>query len=72
MDPNPEGDKEGEGGVEGNEGIGNADDASEKDAAWSFVFFSMEKETKESWSPPLLYLYICDVGPESMSASTNN
>ena len=47
---------EGEGGVGGNEGIGNADDASEKDAAWSFVSFSLEKETKEPWPPPLLYL----------------
>ena len=33
MDPDPEGDKEGEGGVGENEGIGNADDTSEKDAA---------------------------------------
>ena len=34
----------------------NADDTSEKDAAWSFVSFSLEKETKEPWPPPLLYL----------------
>ena len=27
MDPNPEGDKEGEGGIGGNKGIGNANDA---------------------------------------------
>ena len=54
MDPNPEGNKEGEGVVGGNEGIGDADDANEKDAAWSFVSFSLEKETKEPWSlPPL-------------------
>ena len=56
MDPDPEGDKEGEGGVGENEGIDNADDANEKDAAWSFVFFPLEKETKDPWPPPLLYL----------------
>ena len=50
------GDKEGEGGGGGNEGIGNTDDASEKDAAWSFVSFSSEKETKEPWPAPLLNL----------------
>ena len=55
-DPDPEGDKEGEGGLGGNEGIGSADDANKKDAAWSFVSFSLEKETKEPWPPPLLYL----------------
>ena len=55
-DPGPEGDKEWEGGVGGNEGIDNADDASEKDAVWSFVSFFLEKETKEPWPPPLLYL----------------
>ena len=41
------GEEEGEGRGGGNEGIGNADDASEKDATWSFVSFSLEKETKE-------------------------
>ena len=56
MDQDPEEDKEGEGGVGGNEGIGNADDASEEDAVWSFVSFSFGKETKEPWPPPLLYL----------------
>ena len=40
MDLDPEGDKEEEGGVGGNEGIGNADDASKKDIAWSFTSFS--------------------------------
>ena len=52
MDPDPEGDKEVDGGVGRNKGIGDADDANEKDAAWSLVFFSSEKETKEPW--PLL------------------
>ena len=50
----PEGDKEREGGVRGNEGISNADNASEKDAAWSFVSFFVEKETTEPWPPLLL------------------
>ena len=56
MDPDPEGDQEGEGGAGGNEGSGNADDASEKDAARSFVSFSLEKEMQEPGPPPLLYL----------------
>ena len=47
MDPDPEGDKEGEGGVGGNKGFVNADDKSEKDTAWSFVSLSLEKETKD-------------------------
>ena len=73
MDPDPEGDKEGEGGVGGNEGIGNADDTSEKDVARSIVSFSLEKETKEPWPPPFLYLYIGgDVGSESISACRSN
>ena len=73
MDPDPEGDKEGEGGVGGNKGIGNADNTSEKDAAGSFVAFSLEKETKEPWPPPLLYLSLGgDIGPESISACTHN
>ena len=46
MDPDLEGDKEGEGGVGGNEGIDKADDANKKDAARSFVSFSLRKETK--------------------------
>ena len=50
MDPDQRGEQEGGGGVGGNEGIGDADDANEKDAAWSFVSFSLEKETKEPWS----------------------
>ena len=52
MNLDPEGEKEGEGGVGGNEGIGDTDDTKEKDAAWSLVSFSSEKETKEPW--PLL------------------
>ena len=48
------GEQEGEGEVGGNEGNGDANNAKEKDAAWSFVSFSSEKETKELWpSPPL-------------------
>ena len=47
-----EGEK-GEGGeVGGNEGIGDANDTKEKDAVWSLVSSSSEKETKEPW--PLL------------------
>ena len=56
MDPDSEGNTEAEGGLGGNEGIDNVDNTSEKDAAWSFVSFSLEKETKEPWPPPLLYL----------------
>ena len=48
MAPDPEGDKGGRGGVGGHEGIGAADDASEKDA--------VEKESQEPGPPPLLYL----------------
>ena len=40
-------------GVEGNDDV---DDADETNAARSFVSFSSEKETKEPWPPPLLYL----------------
>ena len=50
------GEHEGEGAVGENEGNGDADGAKEKDAAWSLVSFSSEKETKEPWPPPLLYL----------------
>ena len=56
MDPDQGGEQEGGGGVEGNEGIGDANDTNEKDAAWSFISFSLEKETKDPWPPPLLYL----------------
>ena len=56
MDPDQGGEQEGVGGVGGIKGIGDADNANEKDAAWSFVSFSLEKETKEPWPPPLLYL----------------
>ena len=42
-------------GVGGNGGNDDADDAKEKNVAWSFVFFSLETETKEPW-PPLLSL----------------
>ena len=48
MDPGPEGDKEGGGGVGGNERIGDADNANEKYAVWSFVSFSRQR------SPDLL------------------
>ena len=68
------GDKEGEGGGGGNEGIGNTDDASEKDAAWSFVSFSLEKETKEPWPPPLLYLseVMLDLNPYQRVQTTKH
>ena len=46
------GEQEGKGGVAGREGNGDADDAKEKDTAWSFVSFSSERETKEPLSPP--------------------
>ena len=49
MDLHLEGEKEGEGGVGGNEGIGDADDTNEKDVAWSLVSFPSEKETKGPW-----------------------
>ena len=56
MDPDQGGEQEGEGRAGGNEGIVDTDGANEKDTAWSFVSFSSEKETKEPWPPPLLYL----------------
>ena len=52
MDPDSEGDKEGEGGVGGNERNSYAYDANKKDAAWFFISFSSEKKTKEPWPPP--------------------
>ena len=66
MDPDPGGEQEGEGGVEGNEGNGDADDAKEKNDAPSFVSFSSEKGTKEPWPPPLLSLgdVMMDPDPE--------
>ena len=66
MDPGPGGEQEGEWGVGGNKGNGDADDAKEKNAARSFVFFSTEKETKELWPPPLLSLgdVMMDPDPE--------
>ena len=54
MDPDPRGEQEGEGGVEGNERNGDADGAKEKDATRSFVSFPSEKETK----PPPIPLLI--------------
>ena len=45
----------GEGGVRGNKGNGDLDDAKEKNAA-SFVSFSSEEKTKEPWPPPFLSL----------------
>ena len=56
MDPDQGGEQEGGGGVGENEGIGDADGANEKDAAWSFISLFSEKETKEPWPPLLLYL----------------
>ena len=56
MDPDQGGEQEGEGRAGGNEGIGDANDANEKDTAWSFVSFSLEKKTKEPWPPPFLSL----------------
>ena len=64
MGPDPRGEQEGEGGVEGNEGNGDVDEAKEKNAAWSFVSFSSEKETKEPWPPPLLFLGDAMMDPE--------
>ena len=74
MDPDPEGDKEEEGGVRENEGIGDADDTSEKDAAWPIVSFSSEKETKEPWPPPLLYLWevMLDLNPYQLVQTTKH
>ena len=43
MDPDPEGDKEGEGRVGENEGTGDADDASEKDSAGPSSPFHLRK-----------------------------
>ena len=58
LDPDPRKSREGGGwgGVGGNKGNGNTDDAKEKDAARSFISFSSEKETEEPWPPPLLSL----------------
>ena len=58
MDPDQGGEQKEERGVGGNEGIGDADDANEKDTMWSFVSFSSEKETKEPWPPPLLQMML--------------
>ena len=46
MDLDPEGEQEGEGGVGENERINDADNTREKDAAWSFVSFSSERDEK--------------------------
>ena len=56
MDPDPGGEQEWEWGAGGPEVNGVAANAKEKVAARSFVSFSSEKETKEPWPPPLLYL----------------
>ena len=64
MDLDPGGEQEGEWGVGGNEGNGDADDAKEKNDAPSFVSFSSEKETKEPWPPPLLFLGDSMMDPE--------
>ena len=66
MDLDPGGEQEGEWGVGGNEGNGDADDAKEKNDAPSFVSFSSEKGTKEPWPPPLLSLgdVMMDPDPE--------
>ena len=47
MDLGPRREQEKEGGVEGNEGDGDVDNAKEKDAARSFISFSSKKETQE-------------------------
>ena len=36
------------------EGNGGEDGTEERDAAWSFVSFSLEKEVEEPWPLPLL------------------
>ena len=68
MDPDPEGDKEEEGVVVVNEGIANADDASEKDLRLLFLDEADERVLASS-SPVSLG---GGVGPESTSAFTNN
>ena len=50
------GEQEGGGGVGGNKGNSNMDDAKEKSATRSFVSFPPEKETEEPWPPPLLHI----------------
>ena len=52
----------------GNEGNGDADDAKERNAARSIVYFSSEKEAEEPWPPPLLYLgdVMMDPDPEQL------
>ena len=55
MDPDPGGEQEGEGGVEGNERDGDADGAKENDSTRSFVSFPSEKETKPPPLPLLIF-----------------
>ena len=64
MDLDPGGEQEGEWGVGGSEGNGDADDAKEKNDAPSFVSFSSEKETKEPWPPHFLFLGDAMMDPE--------
>ena len=74
MDPDPEGDKEGKGGVGGNEKISDAGDAGEKDAAWSFVSFLLflgEGDEGALASSSLVSLGD-DIGSEFISVCTNN
>ena len=71
IDPDPERDKEGEGGVGENEGIDDADNASEKDAVRFMVSFSSEKETKEPWPPPLLRMML-DLDPYQFVQTTKH
>ena len=54
MDPGPRGRAGGGRRGGGNEENRDVDSAKEKDATWSFVSFSSEKEMKEPWPPPLL------------------
>ena len=62
----------GRGGAGENEGNGDADDAEEKDPVQSFVSISSEKETKESWPPPLLQMMFLDLDPYQFAQTTKH
>ena len=59
-------------GVGGNKEDDDADDAKEKNAARSFVSFSLEKEMREPW-PPLLSLgnIMLDPNPHQLNCTDN-
>ena len=72
MDPGPGREQEGEVGVGGNEENDDADNAKEKNAARSFVSFSLETKTKEPW-PPLISLgnVMLDPNPHQLYCANN-